>query len=689
MTAAACSRAIDIPELQSILTSYLSPADLLACVQVNSQWNEYFIPKLWHTIDDRLQSWEKILGAIHSTGHAIPPVAEGKDEDWIRRIFTKYGHHVRRLHLKWPLLVDAIGSTGSCTNLQDLKIDICSWGGDWWFWTRKSKGPMNTMEQGPLPQTFGHRVFGMPSEADRRRDAELVVAKVNELTAGFSHIIQPAFKDMFRPPIQSLTDNPSDLQEILQEGLIFTQHYWKLVLDNPDLQQLNLLHIGTRQWYVKHKGLMLKALSEMKGLKQVSVHELLNLSTIWNLGQVMPSVENVSVASYRSPVEEEVYPDDAPLLSPLCTVKALSFISNGSPDVSSRCGSSIQDIVAMLSLFPNLQTLVTMSIETTSRTTIPKLPDQGSALKILHVSSDANLAHLLPYVPNLRELYVDDTVAHEAFELLATHCKDLEVLECKQQPWYINDSVRTPEDEDSLHQLLESCRNLRVFDGIEHFINANDMIWKPWACQRIEKLRCRIVGVERLTPGEQAIYDRIVANYPSISNNDSTTVESMDLTEEERKVLKMAISSKEQQRQVYERLASLRHLKHLDLGYESRYPWTYKSGDTYISQVDGEEYLEYDGPIPDTLELSLESGLDQLGALKDLEMFGFEAIDHRIQEKELEWMAESWPKLKLMYGLDHDRLDMIELDRRKEELKVFMQTLRPDVVHDSLFEDSI
>ncbi|KAF9080250.1 hypothetical protein BGX23_002407 [Mortierella sp. AD031] len=101
---------------------------------------------------------------------------------------------------------------------------------------------------------------------------------------------------------------------------------------------------------------------------------------------------------------------------------------------------------------------------------------------------------------------------------------------------------------------------------------------------------------------------------------------------------------------IFDRLASLTRLKHLDLGYENRNPWEYKLGHYYAAD-DENEYLAYDGPAFDTLELTLESGLGRLAALKDLEMFGFECVNHRIGRAELDWMAKSWPKLKLILTL--------------------------------------
>ncbi|KAF9991993.1 hypothetical protein BGZ65_012840, partial [Modicella reniformis] len=246
------------------------------------------------------------------------------------------------------------------------------------------------------------------------------------------------------------------------------------------------------------------------------------------------------------------------------------------------------------------------------------LPEQGPLLKTLHMTINNNPAFLLRHLTNLKELRIN-SLNEKAFEVLATNCKDLEVLEWIQNPPFIEESFGRP-PHDALHQFLVSCSSLKVFNGIERFVKADDIIREPWACQGIEKLRCRIVGIERLTQAEQVIHDRVVAANPRYLHSDVSLVMS-ELTDKERAVVQKLQRSREQQRQVYERLTSLKHLKHLDLGYENRH----RSLATYISEIGGEEYLRYRGPTPDTLELSLESGLGLLDTLEDLEMFGFEA----------------------------------------------------------------
>ncbi|KAF9904863.1 hypothetical protein EC991_002293 [Linnemannia zychae] len=257
----------------------------------------------------------------------------------------------------------------------------------------------------------------------------------------------------------------------------------------------------------------------------------------------------------------------------------------------------------------------------------------------------------------------------------------IEVFRATGNPWYIDESRRNPHDRPN--QVLVDCASLREFHFIEHYLWADEMLKKPWACLGLEWLSCRIVGLDRLNDEEKGVVDRV-----RMRTNDAGAGTTDMMTEEETAAMEKFYRCQRQHHGVYDQLAQLTRLKHLDLGYESRYPWTYKSGEHY--EKDGVGYLFYSGGKTfDTLELSLDSGLDRLGALKDLEMFGFECLNHRVGKKELDWMAKSWPKLNLMYGLDKERLMDIEYDQERAALKIYFEELRPDVVHDSLFQDAI
>ncbi|KAF9092983.1 hypothetical protein BGX23_003763 [Mortierella sp. AD031] len=142
----------------------------------------------------------------------------------------------------------------------------------------------------------------------------------------------------------------------------------------------------------------------------------------------------------------------------------------------------------------------------------------------------------------------------------------------------------------------------------------------------------------------------------------------------------------DQHRHIYKELARLTELRVLELGVDNidRYDLMGGNPGTYL--VDGRLYYNHFGPTPNTLKLSLDSGLDRLKTLKKLEVFGFEGVDHRIGERALKWMSGTWMRLRLMRGLQEpDKDDLFALDCPKvNELRAHMQKLRPLVKHESV-----
>ncbi|KAF9328175.1 hypothetical protein BG006_008602 [Podila minutissima] len=59
-----------------------------------------------------------------------------------------------------------------------------------------------------------------------------------------------------------------------------------------------------------------------------------------------------------------------------------------------------------------------------------------------------------------------------------------------------------------------------------------------------------------------------------------------------------------------------------------------------------------DEPVPDTLEFSLEFGLDKLASLRELRSITVKGNHHMIGNLELDWMAAHWPMLRLINGVD-------------------------------------
>ncbi|KAG0058488.1 hypothetical protein BGZ90_004921 [Linnemannia elongata] len=211
--------------------------------------------------------------------------------------------------------------------------------------------------------------------------------------------------------------------------------------------------------------------------------------------------------------------------------------------------------------------------------------------------------------------------------------------------------------------LMEACFDLRVLDGVHHKIDVEDLESHEWVCSDIEKLRCQFVGISRLAVSEEAILE---------------TPEGEIMNEELKERRRLG---REQQQTVYDRLSTFTRLRVLDFGYEFRELSLLRT--TRSSRDFLQWHPSFGQPIAGTMELSLASGLGCLGTLKDLEVFGFEGVDHRIGKPELEWMAINWPKLKVMRGLQEDDVPGERYRAEKAALREYMQMLRPNVKHEA------
>ncbi|KAK3805803.1 MAG: hypothetical protein J3Q66DRAFT_393183 [Benniella sp.] len=141
----------------------------------------------------------------------------------------------------------------------------------------------------------------------------------------------------------------------------------------------------------------------------------------------------------------------------------------------------------------------------------------------------------------------------------------------------------------------------------------------PWLCEHLlTDLRIMISGIPRPD----------VTQYYQGKKRQSVVVEFYP--GEGRKV----------QQRVYERLSRFINLEVLWLGSNSYHP-----NDTY--SFDHSENHQYE-----CLEMSLESGMDQLEGLKRLQVLNISLMATRMGRKEAQWMAEQWPKLREIRGLD-------------------------------------
>lgn len=70
----------------------------------------------------------------------------------------------------------------------------------------------------------------------------------------------------------------------------------------------------------------------------------------------------------------------------------------------------------------------------------------------------------------------------------------------------------------------------------------------------------------------------------------------------------------------------------------------------------------------DCLQLTLESGLEILGGLKDLRGINVAHMEHGMGIAEVQWMVKSWLKLKSIFGLKEDSEAYLWLKENHPEL---------------------
>ncbi|KAG0270737.1 hypothetical protein BGZ95_001591, partial [Linnemannia exigua] len=278
---------------------------------------------------------------------------------------------------------------------------------------------------------------------------------------------------------------------------------------------------------------------------------------------------------------------------------------------------------------------------------------------------------------SINSLEIDGCGSHQAAQvcrqilMIAPPLKSIEIFSVSQEGSPIDSSVisaflkHAPTlqflnvggsyvNEETLQCLLCSCHSLKMFWtmshdlGIEHTIesklSALEVIKSPWVCNTLEVLKCKIASVPR--PDIAVVH---IGDYFAMQSWSPT------LLSQEPPEPSALQASRNIQRKVLMQLGQLIHLRTLCLGTSS-YPYTNREYSQL--QIKGIGTVIVDGTIQtDCLELSLESGLDELAGLKELEEIVVYRMAHRIGVEEVQWMVENWPKLKKISGLQYESDD--------------------------------
>ncbi|KAG0322806.1 hypothetical protein BGZ97_003745 [Linnemannia gamsii] len=537
-----------VPELLEFIGHHLTLPDLARCTLTCQLWHQALSPLLWQTFDDSLYGWPRIMSALYSEA------ATGqRDKAWLDALFSRYGHHIRTLRIRWHSTVLAASACGRCTQLISL-------------------------------QSFNFR---------------------ESLTAGQGKCLDSIRLDMSLSYLYA--PRSFDPLDKILSGL------------------LNLVELSNTL-YPMDVNLILQQLPSLRSIN--GAFKLDTSSISFNNIRYFEATMPLNPLTFRQCLVK------FPNLDCLCLERLLPLPHPTTHNQQQQQQIVVQDNYHSISY--QLQELrFTKS-------------DYSPTLETLQ--------QVLFWLPHLRHITLT-TLYKSTADMLVAYCKELESFRLLEDKGFYHATSSF----DASLVLLQGCPKLKVLDAVQHQIRAETLLASPpWVCDRLETLRCLIVGVSRLLPQDMKILNDLFVLRSS---------KNVFLTKQDRNALQMSRNTMGQQQQVLERLASLTHLKVLELAFKQPRDHLRRYGDKN----------PYVGYFTDTLELTLDSGLGKLAALKDLEMFGFEGCNHLIDRSELDWMIKSWPRLRAMSGLRQNGLLTSSFEMRKADLRSYMRQIRSDI----------
>ncbi|KAF8946189.1 hypothetical protein BGZ47_001077 [Haplosporangium gracile] len=466
--------AIQIPELLLLMAPHWTPQDLHACLQVCRTWHQTLIAFLWHTIDDRILAWPRILSTYDTFSFSSPGL---RGYLWILSGFTHYGHHIRHLRHSWRILMDVAFVSGACTRLETLET----------FNLVLNK---TRREQEELLRFASLSIADGGSTYDQRRN---LAVEGPLLSADFVGVFSPSEIEW-----RSVEEQ--------KRNWLTAQNFWSLVRANRqtlralrlDRSLDSLAHLNTDFFFSTLASL--PHLTELDNtLVRTDLRDVLDLlphircNRSANLAlpnQVLPKTyEHLRALEIYGPVPSRTF------FSLLCRLPNLEDLP-------------ISEFVRRELFVDNPQTM---------------LDNTPARLKGLHIMSGA--AHLgprlaeriIPWVPLLTSFTVDH-LQDETAEALFTHCKNLETIrqsddgctlyEIRYDTLRPINAVNDPRPISRLFKLLHDYPSLKILDRIDQRLVATDLIAQNWLpLHKLQVFRYQIVDVDRFTPSEENMRD--------------------------------------------------------------------------------------------------------------------------------------------------------------------------------------
>ncbi|KAH7052792.1 hypothetical protein BKA57DRAFT_502937 [Linnemannia elongata] len=609
------------PELAEYISPHLTQTDLRQCVTVSKDWHAAFIRHLWETFSDNTSS-----DWFKLLERAVKETStDNQDIEWFKDVYRRHAGYIRHLEVCHPLI-----------------LHVCL---------------ANAFQLPPIPSApFLRSVDPAPPS---------LITRLKSLTIKLHSFNMDEY----------LRSRPLDLgfiniqEQPVSAEAILTEACWRLALCNPRLEALDCTKFRSLQLRISQLPTALPSITTL-------TMELPN-------GRVPRIPSNVTTLNSSLLRKESFDPKDPPGVVNH-TLEAL-YVKDEVRTVA--------HIKSLLTQLPALQYLRLRRVHLKENDETPSIQEGDtwtSDLRVLlcglYERKSPELVKIFPWMPCLVEFH-HSYVSSPFTAALAKHCPLLEVIRvtykgCRYTPRNIFDSVH-----DRVSILLTSCTRLRVLDLQYETIDARRIADKPWVCLDLEMFRCGFVGLPYM-------HKRNEQEVRNIQERDEEArrkgLPEPEKTPVEVGLLDAAEEAKSMRKSVLQQISVLTSLKHLTLSRDLKigrglFSRRKTSLAVYRSERDGRMYFRYNDVLPDTLHLRLDTGLEQLASLNKLELLGFESMDHRMGEAEIEWIARTFPGLKEIRGLAVHTQVGAERDPKMDALRELMQSLRPDIVHGASF----
>lgn len=603
----------DIPELAEQVGYHLTSHDLTVCIRVNKTWNTLFTPQLWHT---------------------VPPLPGPNKPDFYRWPYFRHPQSLRQLARE--------DYYSAQQELEELGRQLDK--------DNRNNHPM------PLFSRNGHliRVLGLVQH--QLRDPQTVQR------FGFRESrLQSSFCSTKAGPIRNPTDlelmyyllgrctNLTRLQLLGRCLNIDELEPWKRIVRTGlpgTLTELTIkLDLGVSLGKSSFPPVLFSRCSPRLqslrlDIKRSGSHFRENLYPPTTTeedgdGEPLPLLKELRVTCQ----DKQPYPPSWPRFLNRCTHLEKLCVTSIDPSWIQALSACAQLKSLRLEM---INSLSLRHLTSALRSGLPNLDSIRLDNSPLETTDRDNVGMLAASHTGWRSIAIP-TMGPRAVQTLIQHCSTLEELDLtraygltsRDMQRILSSSPRlvtfvTLECDDYYSYSFKETTHILATDFIDADSSSNSL--KPWACElSLKVFRAKISGIPR----------------PDITRTFHGHPVKNDM------VLQEVHSGQSQEilHRVYERLGRLTRLERLELGQEDRN--TLDETRTFDDPAEVETLDDEDQQY-DCLDMSIRSGLRMLEGLKQLRVLSVVRMATSIGVEEVQWMVQSWPKLKRLDGLNYD-----------------------------------